>query len=76
MGKLNSLVASVLNIHESQVVPELSPQNTPSWDSLNSIMLIAEIEKAFSIKFDMSEAMLVKNFADLENLLKAKGVTL
>ena len=73
MSKLTAIFASVLNVEESKITPEVSPQNTASWDSLNAIILITEIEKAFNIKFSFDEAMAVKNFADVINLVRSKG---
>ncbi len=73
MSKLSKIFSSVLNIDESKIVPELSPQNTSSWDSLNAIILITEIEKVFNIKFNYDEAMDVKNYNDVLVLVKAKG---
>jgi len=76
MNKLTSVFAKVLNIDESKITPELSQDNTPSWDSMNAIVLMTEIEKAYGIKFGYNEAMSIKTFGDVEKLLEAKGVTL
>lgn len=73
MSKLTNIFSSVLGIEESAVGPELSPENTPSWDSLNAIVLISEIEKEFDIRFEYDEVMAVKNFADALKLVKEKG---
>jgi acyl carrier protein len=55
---------------------DTSPQNTPSWDSLNAIVLITEIEKAYGVTFAYAEAMGVKNFGDAVSLIRGKGVDL
>ncbi len=73
MSKLTSIFASTLNIEESKVTPGLSPENTSAWDSLNSIVLVTEIEKAYDLKFSYDEVMAIKNFADVEKLLISKG---
>ena len=73
MSKLTQIFSSVLGIEESKITPELSPQTTSSWDSLNAIILLTEIEKAFDMKFDYEQAMSVKNFQDVINLLSSKG---
>ena len=70
---LKAVFARVLNMEESQITSELSPQNTPAWDSLNAIVLVTEIEKAYDVKFDYDEVMAIKNFADAEKLLIQKG---
>ena len=73
METLKKIFSSVLGIDADKIGPELSPQNTPSWDSLNAIVLITEIEKAFHVRFDYEEAMGVKNFGDVITLVKSKS---
>ena len=76
MDKLKTIFASVLGIEKDSITPEMSPANTSSWDSLNAIVLITEIEKGFNSTFTYTEAMGVKNFADVIALLTAKGINL
>ncbi len=73
MSKLTKIFSAVLDIDEAKISPELSPENTPSWDSLNAIVLVSEIEKAFDIRFEYDEVMSVKNFADVLKLTGSKG---
>ncbi len=73
MTKLKKIFGAVLGIEESKIGPDLSPQNTTSWDSLNSIVLLTEIEKDFDLRFDIQEAMAIKNFGEVEKLISSKG---
>lgn len=73
MSKLSNVFSAVLGIAESRVTPDLSPQNTPSWDSLNAVILMTELESTFGVKFDFHEAMSVKNVADVKSLIASKG---
>ncbi len=73
MSRLTQIFSAVLGVEESAVGPQMSPQNTPSWDSLNAIVLVSEIEKAFKVKFTYDEVMAVKDFADAVRLIKSKG---
>ena len=73
MDKIKTIFASTLGVEEGDITNETSPDNTPSWDSLNAIILITEIEKAFDMKFSFDEAMSVKNFGEAVELLKSKG---
>jgi acyl carrier protein len=73
MDKLKQIFATVLNIPLEQVTENLSPDTCAAWDSLNAIVLVTEIEKAFSLKFSFDEAMAVKNFGDAIKLLASKG---
>ena len=74
MSKLTYVFSSVLGIDESSVTPELSPQNSPTWDSLNAIILLTEIEKAFDTRFGMDEAMAIRSFKDVLELVSSKGL--
>ena len=73
MDTLKKIFSSVLGVPQEKITPELAPANAPSWDSLNAIVLITEIEKAFKIRFAYDEAMGVKNFADVIALVKSKS---
>ena len=74
MSKLTHIFSSVLGIPETVVTPDLSPDNAPSWDSLNAIILVTEIEHAFKVRFAFDEVMAVKNFSDVLVLMRSKGL--
>lgn len=76
MDTLTHLFSSVLNLPESEITETLSPKHTESWDSLNAIILLTEIEKAFKVKFSFDEAMGIKNFGEVVALVRSKGVQL
>ncbi|MEK6896938.1 MAG: acyl carrier protein [Nanoarchaeota archaeon] len=48
---------------------EISPVNTPTWDSFNAIMMIVELEKASGVSFDMNDLMSVKDVGDIKRIL-------
>jgi acyl carrier protein len=73
MSTLQHIFSSVLGISEAEVTPTLSPQAVSAWDSLNAIILLTEIEKAFDLKFSYDEAMAVQNFGDVLTLVAARG---
>ena len=70
--KMQDIFSGVLGVPSSDIKLETSPENTPSWDSLNAIVLITEIEKAFNIRFTYDEAMAVKNVGDGVALVEQK----
>ncbi|MDO8571094.1 MAG: acyl carrier protein [bacterium] len=76
MKTLRHIFSSILNVPESSVTETLSPETTPSWDSLNAIILVTEIEKTFNVRFTFDEAMAVKNFGEVVKLVRSKGVEL
>lgn len=73
MSRLTHIFSSILGVEESKITDNLSPATTPSWDSLNAIVLISELERAFDIKFTYNEAMGVKDFGDVAKLIRSKG---
>ncbi|MBI4708597.1 MAG: acyl carrier protein [Candidatus Portnoybacteria bacterium] len=73
MSRLTKIFSAVLGVDEAKIGPELSPENTSSWDSLNAIILVSEVEKAFNIEFNYDEVMSVKNFSDVISLIVSKG---
>ena len=42
-----------------------SPPDVEQWNSLNHVMLIAETEKEFDIKFDLDDMMDFQNVGDI-----------
>jgi len=67
--KLYDLLSRILEIHKDEINDEISPINTPTWDSFNAIMMIAELEKASGVRFDMADLMAVKNVGDIKKIL-------
>lgn len=62
--KMKEIFGTVLSIDPAHIGPDLAPANTPTWDSLNAIVLITEIEKAFEMRFSYQEAMGIGSFGD------------
>lgn len=72
METLKKIFSTILSVPADSITAETSPENTPSWDSLNAIVLITEIEKGFNVRFEYDEAMAVKNFGDVIRLVQSK----
>jgi len=52
----------------------LSPENTPQWDSLAHVKLIVACEEEFGVKFTIEETVESTSAAKLKAVLAAKGV--
>lgn len=76
MEKLKKILTNVLGVSAEQINDETSPDNVPSWDSFNGLMLVSELESGFNIKFTMDEINTVKTFGDIKSALKKHGVVL
>ena len=76
MKKLRAILSKVLGIDESAITDITSPDNVESWDSFNGLMLVAELESAFCIKFTMDEIVSVKTVGEIKLALKKHGAIL
>ena len=74
METLGKLVARVLDVDESVLNDNSSPDTISSWDSFNGLMLVSELESNFNVKFTMDEVLAVKNYGDIKEALKKHGV--
>lgn len=74
MSKLNKILSGVLNIPEEKITDDTSPDNTESWDSFNSLMLVSELERNYSISFTIGEVTGIRSVADIKKCLKIHGV--
>jgi len=76
LQKLNQLLARILSIPESSITDELSNDNVESWDSFTGLMMVAELEKEFSISFTMEEVLEIKTVGAIKEHLRKCGVVL
>ena len=73
-NKLYSIISKVMDVPESEINDQSSPENIESWDSLNLYMLIDDIETEFNVKFILEEILEIKNVGDFKKQLKKYGV--
>jgi acyl carrier protein len=76
MKRLHDVLSRVLGIDAATITDETSPENVATWDSFNGLLLVSELEKAFSITFTMDEVTAVKRVADIKAALQRHGVKL
>ena len=72
--KLETIIAHVLAIDETQLNEASNAQNTPNWDSARHIELMLAIESAFQVQFTMPESTGLQNLGDMRRVLQSKGV--
>lgn len=75
MTQLTKIISKVLGITESSITDTTSPDNTPTWDSFNSLMLVSELENEFKVKFTMQEVSLIRSVKDIKALLQKYHVS-
>ncbi len=73
---LLNLFAEVLEVDVSKLSDQTSPDNTPQWDSLAAMGLVAALEEKFSVQLSTKEIMKMTSIGLARETLRAKGVTL
>ena len=71
---LIDLFAEVLEVDPSMLNDETSPENTPQWDSLAAMDLVAAIEEKFSVRLGTRDIMKMSTIGLARQSLRAKGV--
>lgn len=71
---LLALFADVLEMDVSQLNEQTSPDNTPQWDSLAAMGLVAALEDRFSVQLSTREIMKMTSIGLAREALRAKGV--
>ena len=75
-NKLYSIISKVLDVPESEINDQTSPETVKAWDSLNLYMLIDDIESEFNVKFTLEEILEIKNIGYFKKLLVNRGCEL
>lgn len=72
--KVKEIIVSKLGVDASQVTPEASFTNDLGADSLDTVELVMEFEKAFNIQIPDEDAEKIASVGDVINYLKSKGL--
>ena len=72
--KVKEIIVSKLGVDAAQVTPEASFTNDLGADSLDTVELVMEFEKAFNIQIPDENAEKITNVSDVLNYLKTKGI--
>ena len=68
-----TVAAKVLGVAPETLSDASSPESVPTWDSLNGLLLVSELEKSFDVTFTMDEILAVERLGDFRALLAARG---
>lgn len=66
--------ASILQVNSSDLSMETGVGDVPDWDSLGHTRLIAGLEEAFDIMFDVEEVLDCETIEDIVELIQEKRV--
>ena len=72
-GKVKEIIMNKLGVEASQITPTASFTNDLGADSLDTVELVMEFEKAFNIQIPDEDAEKISTVGDVINYLKSKG---
>ena len=70
--KLTTVFRNVFANNTLQITDELSALDVENWDSLSHMLLIAEVEKNFAIKFKLKDLNKMANVGDMIAIINSK----
>jgi acyl carrier protein len=70
MKKLEEIVADFFNEDIKKISENTSQKDIEKWDSLNSLLLINEIEKEYNITISIDDIIEINSILDIKNILK------
>jgi acyl carrier protein len=70
--KLTAIFRTTFNDETIEVSRELTADKVANWDSLTHMLMIGEVENAFSVKFKLRELGKLDNVGQLVDLINAK----
>lgn len=68
------LFAEVLVLPRGVLNDESTPENTPQWDSLAAMNLVAAIEDKFGVELSTKEIMSMRSIGLVRRVLRSKNV--
>ena len=71
-AKVKEIIVSKLGVDEGQITPEASFTNDLGADSLDTVELVMEFEKAFNIQIPDEDAEKISTVGDVITYLKGK----
>ncbi len=72
LDSLKDIFRFVLQLPEDANVESVSQNNTPKWDSMAQVSLVAGIEGEFDVQLELAEAMQITSFEVCIKLLEEK----
>ena len=73
-NSLHRLLVEFFGLPTNTRAEDISQQLLTSWDSLAMVQLITELERRFSIEFDLEEIQRLRSYAEIRTALSRKGL--
>jgi len=71
---LRIIFADVFELPIEEITDGLTPETCATWDSLNHLRLITEIESRFGVEFTMAEVQEALSVTKFRQLLAARDI--
>jgi acyl carrier protein len=71
---LHRLLVEFFDLPTNTRSEDISQQLLAQWDSLAMVQLITELERRFSIEFDLDEINRLRSYAEIREVLARKGL--
>jgi len=71
--QLTPAFRKIFNAPELVITDEMTANDVEGWDSLSHMLLIADVEAAFSIKFKLKELNKMRNVGDMIDVILTKA---
>ena len=65
-----------MDVPESEINDQTSPENIESWDQFHGLVLVDELENNFNVKFTIEEIADVQNVGDIKRHIKNHNIDL
>ena len=75
-NKIVTILSSVFNLREDQIVPDLTREMVARWDSLTQMDLVTALEREFSIVMEIEDIVRLTSVRRIIETLQSKGVSL
>lgn len=73
-AKLAAVMAETFGVEPSKIAPETTPDDLRKWDSIGHMKLVAGLEEAFGVSFEVDEIMEMLSAAAIDDFLRKKGI--
>jgi len=72
LEKLQKIFRDVFSSQSLNINPEMTANDIDEWDSLSHMLLITQVEAAFSIKFKLKDLNKMRKIGDMIELIQSK----
>ena len=72
LDKLADIIRDIFDDDELDITEETTAADVEDWDSLEQINILVATERAFSVKFSVSEVEGLRNVGEMVDLIASK----